>query len=117
MDEELFLTDQAKSIVLFVIAYLLLRLSRYGAEKIDRHVMLISVGVIVATLGIYFVIHSSDLLSSLFLVALGWGMVVMWFGKIPGLRLHLPEGRQRTALLIEFAAVLLAAFMVISFWA
>lgn len=117
MEEELFLTDHAKGIVLFVIAYLLFRVSKYGEEKMDRYVMLGSAGVITLTLGAYFVTQSGELLSSLFLVALGWGMVVMWFGKIPGLRLHLPEGKQRTAIYIEFAAVALAAFILISFWA
>lgn len=115
MDEELFLTDNAKGIVLFVIAYLLFRVSKYGEEKMDRYVMLGSTGVIMLTLGIYVVTQSEELLTSLFLVALGWGMAVMWFGKIPGLRLHLPEGKQRTAIYIEFVLVLLIAFMAINY--
>ncbi len=81
----------------------------------DRYVMLGSAGVIIAAIGIYSITQSEELLSSIFLVALGWGMVVMWSGKIPGLRLTMPEGSQRTALYIEFAAILIAAFAVINY--
>jgi len=116
MEEELLIGVQGKVVVLLALGYLCLRFSRYGAESIDRTVMQGAAALMLLAVGLYYATASSELLTVFFLVALMWTLAVIWLGRIPGLRIQLPEGQPRTYLYIEILAVAVIAFVAINLW-
>lgn len=113
MDELFILDDLDKSILLACLSYISLRIAIYGEQRLDR-IVLMSMGLLMLfVLALTWIADIPQVLSITTVLAIGWLIVIIWSGGIPGLMIHWPEGKKRMALWVE-VLVVIAGILIIS---
>jgi len=103
MDTGFLLDDYSRVILLVAFSYAFLRIARFGLEAFDRRVLTIAGCLPVLAVAIYYFSRSSEFLTAAFVAAVLWLVAALGLSSRPGFRVRLPEGRRRTALMLEFA--------------
>lgn len=105
MEELSFLDDVTKSALLLALGYVALRVSVYGQQRLDRHVLSAAGAILWAAVAVAWSVGNSQILSVTSVCAALWLVVIIWKERIPGLQMAWPAAGKRRFLWIELLVV------------
>jgi hypothetical protein len=105
MEELSVLDDVTKSALLLVLGYLALRVSVYGQQRLDRHVLSAAGAILWAAVAVAWTAGNSQILSVTSVCAVLWLVVIIWKERIPGLQMAWPAAGRRRYLWLEMLLV------------